>query len=152
MNSVLLEQENDRSVSILNAVDVRSFTPLMMAAAHGHRDVMNILIDHRADIHFKSKDSRNALWFAVHGRHLKIVKFLIENRVDVNTGNICPGTTTYIAAWSEDLAILKLLLENGAEINGQGIYTRSMTEHALNGAAAKTTNHSSSCYSNGKPM
>jgi ankyrin repeat protein len=58
---VLLEQENDRSVSIVNAVDVRSFTPLMMAAAHSHRDVMNILVDHGADIHFKSKDNRNAL-------------------------------------------------------------------------------------------
>jgi ankyrin repeat protein len=137
MNSVLLEQENDRSVSIVDAVDVRSFTPLKMAAAHGHRGVMNILIDHGADIPFKSKDNRNALWFAVHGRHLEIVKFLVENHVEVNTGDVSTGTATCIAAWSGDSTILKRLLDNGADINGQGRYTRSLTEHALNVAAAK---------------
>ncbi len=42
-------------------------TPLMMAAAYGYADLVNILLDHGADAHIQLADGANALTFAVIG-------------------------------------------------------------------------------------
>lgn len=53
-------------------------TPLIMAAANGHFDIVEYLIENEAKILAKDKYRRNALVLAVMNGHVKITSYLLK--------------------------------------------------------------------------
>jgi ankyrin repeat protein len=53
-------------------------TPVMIAAAAGHADVVQVLIDHGADLTVRNDDSSTVLGTAIAGRHADTIGLLLE--------------------------------------------------------------------------
>ena len=48
------------------------WTPLFLAARHGHANVVNLLIQNQADVNAETKLAANALTVAARGGHLQV--------------------------------------------------------------------------------
>jgi N-acetylmuramoyl-L-alanine amidase len=71
-------------IDVPSCSDDRARTPLMAAAAHGHRDIASLLLGAGAGVDAKNSDGWTALTFAAAGGHVEIVKLLLAHgaRVD----------------------------------------------------------------------
>lgn len=68
----------------VNAGNAEGLTPLMLAAAKGHRDIVLLLLEKKADPRAKTrKDGATALMFAAYYGRLDTAKALVENGVPV---------------------------------------------------------------------
>jgi uncharacterized protein len=65
----------------VNAKDSHeNWTPLMIAAAEGHMDVVRAILDRNPDLEFREVDGENAYDFAVQGKHADVAE-LIKSRM-----------------------------------------------------------------------
>lgn len=95
-------------------------TPLMLAAQRGNAEMMQLLIDHKADVNAKSKTGWTPLMFAImqdtDRDYLKPIQILLENNADVNSQNNS-GLTALMLAGKRNESGVKLLLEYNADVN-----------------------------------
>ncbi|CAG0889491.1 unnamed protein product [Darwinula stevensoni] len=66
----------DRGVEV-NSVDVYGWTPLMLAAFHGHHELTKCLVKRGANISLRNKNGLSAFDLALHQGHLGLVDYLI---------------------------------------------------------------------------
>ena len=64
-------------------MDNENATPLMYAASSNAEKILNLLIEHNADINIQTKSGYTALILAVMHNHINVVKILIKNKADV---------------------------------------------------------------------
>jgi len=69
-----------------NVVGTRGWTPLLFAARGGHLEIVQLLLDHSANVNIQSKEEPLEHWTALHiaiGRgHPQVVKVLLECGAD----------------------------------------------------------------------
>jgi ankyrin repeat protein len=76
----------------LNSQDQHGQTALMLAAKAGHRDVVEVLLRHRAELNHAAKFNLSALMLAVINNQLEIVTMLAAAGADRNIrGTGAPG-------------------------------------------------------------
>lgn len=93
-------------------------TPLFWAATRGHRDVVELLLDHGARINSKDRSRLTALHIAVTGEHKDVVSLLLDRSARIE-GKASYGDTPLIRAiQANSKEIIKLLLEHGARVDG----------------------------------
>jgi len=92
----------------IDATDKEGKTALSLAASIGEKDVVNILLEYKADINYS--DSM-ALATAVSYGELSIVNLLLEKKADISTSAL------YNAAFYDQNSILKVLLDYKADVN-----------------------------------
>jgi ankyrin repeat protein len=68
-------------------VNKKGWAPLHYAAANGHDDVVQLLIDHSAYLDAESPNGTTPLMMAARGDHLTTVKVLLDAGADVNLKN-----------------------------------------------------------------
>ena len=64
--------------------DARVQTPLMAAAANGHREVAELLLAAGADVHVRNIDGWTALTFAAAAGHAAIIELLLLHGAGVD--------------------------------------------------------------------
>jgi len=92
-------------------------TALQAATAHGHQDIVQLLIKRGADVNLKGGRLGSALVCAAAYGHIGIVKILLKKRADVDLHVEPWGSALRCAASHERLKIMKLLLKNNADVN-----------------------------------
>jgi ankyrin repeat protein len=98
-----------------NAQEYDHRTPLQLAAARGHLEIVRILLGHVVDVNVAAgTDNRTPLHEAA--GHVGIMRLLIENGADVNARDQRQSTALH-HAWSAETA--QLLIEHGADINAR---------------------------------
>ena len=104
----------------VNARGDDSSTALMVASAHGHRDVVGLLLKKGADVNARTNNGATALMVAsVHG-NLKIVNLLLANGANVNA-RMNNGLTAIKAASKNDyIDVVELLRQHGATDKAYG--------------------------------
>ncbi len=111
----------------VNARNIYSYAPLHWAAEYGHLEMIQCLLQHRADVNPKTssefiiKEFRTPLYFAADKGHLATAKALLDAGADPNI--VCDtscGTALTTACHGDDLPMIELLLANGASPNGLG--------------------------------
>ncbi|KAL8711912.1 MAG: hypothetical protein Q9225_007041 [Loekoesia sp. 1 TL-2023] len=121
-------------VAIEEGADVNAKGPDGKAAMHhaaieGHIDIIQLLIDHNADINIKTAErgdvlqrkfegARTPLHWAAEKGHEDIARLLIDNKADINARNCTNRTALQEAIMHApvSLSIAKLLLEHDASI------------------------------------
>src|SRR5579872_108537 len=100
----------------VNTKDKHGTTPLMMAAAYGSIDAMNLLVAARADVNVKNDFGATALhWCA---GDLDKVRLLVKKGADVNARSKMGRTPLLIAAAQTGGApIVEFLLAYGAKVS-----------------------------------
>jgi ankyrin repeat protein len=100
-------------------------TPLMVAAAKGYSDMVELLLDQGADVDAEARSrSRhgNALEAASRMGHKQVVKLLLDNMAYINAKSDYCGTALGVASIKGYDQIVELLLSNGANVNAPGIF------------------------------
>jgi ankyrin repeat protein len=92
---------------------------LYLASHYGHLEMVQLLVEHGADVNAEETFCKNPLRLALWGGKDAVAEFLIEKGADVNAGMY---ETALNAAVSKDgsEAMIRLLVENGADVNGRG--------------------------------
>ena len=95
----------------ISAIEIRSKTPLHIAAAHADRDdLVQMLIDHFANIHLRSDGGWTPLHNACEKGSLKVVRILVEAGADINAKLLKGLTPLHIAATEGNTDVVKYLL------------------------------------------
>ncbi|KAJ7875121.1 ankyrin repeat protein, partial [Mycena olivaceomarginata] len=97
-------------------------TPLHLAASDGHADVVQFLVEHRAEINCRENDGWTPLHFAANNRHTQIFRFLAERHVNVNPPDKKGLTPLHIMARGGHADIVQFLIEHGADVNCRDIF------------------------------
>ncbi|KAL7914164.1 natch and ankyrin domain protein [Trichoderma velutinum] len=112
--ATLLISENARAIS---RKDNYGRTPLSWAVNRGHRDMVELLLDHGARINVKDRSDLTALHVAVTGQHKEIVTVLIDRGARLESKSEHGDTPLIRAIQANSKEIIQILLERGAQVN-----------------------------------
>ncbi len=96
--------------------DARGITPLHLAAKHGHRNMVEVLLERVSAVNLKSQDGITPLSIAVQEGRRELVALLLEKGAQVQEQvQIGGATLLHVAAYRGNQEIISLLLQHGAD-------------------------------------
>ena len=96
-------------------------TPLFLAAAYGHIDILRYLVENGADINACSDDHCTPLMIAIKMGHIDVATYLVEHgaKVDLKDDRGCTALHHAMYYYHHDrLEVCSCLIERGADVNG----------------------------------
>ena len=142
---------------LLNPKDIPNFDStlgqaLCEAAWRGHRETVELLLDHGADVNYSGSplrsaaveavkllldrgakfycDDGNAVVSAAGAGHLDVTKLLLDRGANVNTRGLYRTTALITAASKRNLGLVKLLLDHGADVNARNYLDQTAIKDA----------------------
>ncbi len=103
--------------------DARGYTLLMIAAYHDQREMVELLLDHGADVDAADTSGNTPLMGLCFKGHADLAATLLDRGADANARNGSGATPLMLAAMFHQPAIMRALLDHGADAslaNGQG--------------------------------
>ncbi|XP_074596331.1 uncharacterized protein LOC141851486 [Brevipalpus obovatus] len=114
----------------LDQKDSSHHTPLSLAAAQGHSQVVDLLLEKGAKINSEKK--RNSpLHLAALNNHLETVKLLINKGADISAKNNEKDTPLHIAVLLGHVDVARHLISKGADVNRKGNRDLTPLHHAV---------------------
>ncbi|XP_046567997.1 ankyrin repeat and KH domain-containing protein mask-like [Haliotis rubra] len=105
-----------------NTVDINSRrndnrTPVMIAGRWGHRDVVELLVDHRANLSLRDVHGYNILHLGSHGEHVEVLKYVLsQDTEDINSRANDNKTPVMVAGRRGHKDVVELLVKKGANL------------------------------------
>ncbi len=139
MRALMLAVEADADARAnVNAEDWSSgMRPLHEAAAHGHKNVAELLLANGANVNAQGMQyGYTPLHFAARHGHKDVAELLLANKADANAKNLgtCSldsnDTPLHEAAAGGHRDVAELLLANGADVNAKGHNDRTPLHYA----------------------
>jgi len=94
-----------------------SFTALLQASIHGRLDIVDVLLNHGADINSGDATDWSPLFWASLQGHANVVQFLLERGADVNKPTRqSKMTPLHAASRPGHLEVVRILLAHGADV------------------------------------
>ncbi|XP_054679812.1 ankyrin repeat domain-containing protein 26-like isoform X5 [Grus americana] len=92
-------------------------TPLHLACASGHVDVVTYLVENKCKLNLLDNDNRSPLMKAVQCQQEECVAILLEHGADPNLADADGNTALHLAVISANTSVAGLLLEHNANID-----------------------------------
>ncbi|XP_014380494.1 ankyrin repeat domain-containing protein 26 isoform X6 [Alligator sinensis] len=102
-----------------NQLDKENRTPLHLACANGHLDIVSYLIENKCKLNLCDNDSRSPLMKAVQCQQEKCATLLLERGADPNLYDANCNTALHFAACIPNISLAIELLEHDADIDAQ---------------------------------
>ncbi|XP_048250456.1 ankyrin repeat domain-containing protein 50-like [Haliotis rufescens] len=94
------------------------WTPVMVAAVKGHRQVFDLLVTQGADVSLVGVDRNNILHMACHGGHVGMLKHVLSQKVaDINSRGKYGWTPVMKAARKGHRQVFDILVGGGADVS-----------------------------------
>lgn len=91
--------------------------PLCVAAARGHREIVEMLLSYGANIHACNLDWSSPLHMATFHGHVNIVRFLLQRNVNLNNSDQHGNTVLHLAATRNNFEAAVLFLDYNIDAN-----------------------------------
>uniref|UniRef100_A0A669ER20 Ankyrin repeat domain 27 n=1 Tax=Oreochromis niloticus TaxID=8128 RepID=A0A669ER20_ORENI len=101
----------------VNSCNVDAFTPLHVAALHGHLALATLLIRHGANVNARTNQSATPLHLACQNSHIPVVRFLLECNAKLNKKDHYGNTPLIHACLRGNLETATILLQSNALVN-----------------------------------
>jgi ankyrin repeat protein len=113
--------------------DFGGMSALMIAASHGHAEIVRLLLAKGASVRHTSVGNTTALHDAVMSKSIETVRLLLDAGAEVNSANYTRATPLIIAGSLDDVpaGTVKLLLERGADLGMKDEQGRTARDWAL---------------------
>ena len=92
--------------------DVKSNTPLHLAASHGYPEVVKFLLASNADVNARTKNGNAPIEWAAYNGHADVIALLLANKADVNAKDNAGWTPLHTAAYQGHKGAVELLIAN----------------------------------------
>ena len=103
--------------------DAYSVTPLFLAAQCGHREIVDLLLEQKAEIEALDRCWRvTPLHKAASGGHREVIQILLEKHAEIDTKDCQEFTPLSHAARFGHREVVQILLENHAEIDATNLF------------------------------
>ncbi|XP_046341394.2 ankyrin-1-like [Haliotis rufescens] len=94
------------------------WTPVMLAAGNGHREVVELLVSKGSSMSLVNKRGDNILHCACWGGEVEMVKYILSHDMeDINSRGCKKGTPVMVAALCGHKEVLELLVGEGADVS-----------------------------------
>lgn len=101
----------------VNSCNVDGFSPLHVAALHGHSGLVALLVRHGANVNGRNNHSATPLHLASQNSHVKVVRFLLECNAKLNKKDHYGNTPLIHACLCGHVETASILLESNALVN-----------------------------------
>ncbi|MCJ1394865.1 hypothetical protein MMC18_007745 [Xylographa bjoerkii] len=97
-------------------------TPLIVAAEHGHTEIVAELLGRHADPEYMQFDGTTAILHAINNGYHLTVEVILEHGINIHTKDGSGRTLLHRACMSDEqqVEIVRLLLDRGLDINARG--------------------------------
>ena len=112
---LLVGREGRRGVEVDRARADNGATPLVQAASQNHPDMVDLLLEHRADVEKAKHDGFTPLLTSAQKGNLKITEILLEKRADINKTAKAGQTPLLMAARCGHKEMVVTLLAAGPD-------------------------------------
>jgi hypothetical protein len=101
----------------INGTCVNQKSPLMLASANGHVDVVRYLLDHGAEVNKKESDGETALSLALElSPNLDVVEVLMQSGADIDARDSLGRTPLMRATFANDSDRALYIISKGADV------------------------------------
>ncbi|XP_069484049.1 ankyrin repeat domain-containing protein 26 isoform X2 [Ambystoma mexicanum] len=102
-----------------NQLDKEQRTPLHLACANGHPELVTYLVENQSKVNLCDNDSRSPLMKAVQCQQERCATILLEHNADTNLEDINGNTALHLSALIPAVALATELLEHGADVEAK---------------------------------
>ena len=113
----LLKETNCKHLDIIDTTDTWGYTALIEASMWGHVDVIEMLLQHNANIDSKTAAGETALHWAAMNGHNQVVSVLLHGGADPNAQQNKGQTPLHLASQKNHPDIAKSLIRSGCNCN-----------------------------------
>ncbi|XP_067653167.1 putative ankyrin repeat protein RF_0381 [Haliotis asinina] len=107
-----------QSMADINSRGWKTFTPVMVAAGKGRKEVVEFLVSKGADINTSNRAGKNILHLACRAENVELVKYILsKNMADINSRDKKQMTPILIAAMEGHEEVVQLLVNEGAKVS-----------------------------------
>uniref|UniRef100_A0AAX7TDC8 VPS9 domain-containing protein n=1 Tax=Astatotilapia calliptera TaxID=8154 RepID=A0AAX7TDC8_ASTCA len=117
----------------VNSCNVDGFTPLHVAALHGHLPLATLLIRHGANVNARTNQSATPLHLACQNSHIPVVRFLLECNAKLNKKDHYGNTPLIHACLRGNLDTATILLQSNALVNVANLQGNTALHEAVRG-------------------
>ncbi len=129
-NTAAIEALYKENSKIINKVNSKGFSPLILAVYNHNKETVRFLLEHKANTEIQDDSGNTALMGACFKGYLDMAKLLIAHKTEVNRKNYNNATALIYAATFGHIDIVKELLQNGADISLKDNRGNTAFDHA----------------------
>lgn len=117
----------------VNSCNTDGFTPLHVAALHGHSALAALLIRHGASVNARTNQSATPLHLASQNSHIQVMRFLLECNAKLNKKDHYGNTPLIQACLCGNLETVTTLLQSNALVNVVNLQGNTALHEAVRG-------------------
>ena len=109
-----------------------NWTPLLVASEKGGVEIVRVLLEHGAGVHYRDNFDTSPLHIALrhNSESSDLSRLLLDHGANPNSTDIWGNTALYVASSSGQIAVVLLLLECGARMDFQDVLGYTLLHEA----------------------